>query len=63
MEKPFLLFRGPVESVSGYGGHSRDILKSLYNTKLFDIKIDSCPWGHTPLTALNCDNDLFHLWI
>jgi glycosyltransferase involved in cell wall biosynthesis len=29
---------------------------------LFDIKIDSCPWGNTPSTALNEDNE-FHKWI
>lgn len=63
MNKPFLLFRGPVETISGYGSHSRDILKSLYDTKLFDIKIDSCTWGSTPMTALDVDNNLFHLWI
>jgi glycosyltransferase involved in cell wall biosynthesis len=63
MSKPFLLFRAPVETISGYGAHSRDILKSLYNTKLFDIKIDSCLWGNTPMTALDTENDLFHLWI
>lgn len=62
MNKPFLLYRGPVASVSGYGAHSRDILQGLYESKLFDIKIDSCLWGSTPLTALNDDN-LFHLWI
>ena len=60
--RPFLLFRGPVETVSGYGSHSRDILKSLYDMDLFDIQIDSCNWGVTPKTALN-DNDEFHQWI
>ena len=62
MSKPFLLFRGPVKSVSGYGAHSRDLLESLYQMNLFDIKIDSCVWGSTPLTALNKEN-LFHNWI
>jgi hypothetical protein len=63
MSKPFLLYRAPIETISGYGAHSRDILKSLYNTKLFDIKIDSCMWGNTPMTELDPDNDLFHLWM
>lgn len=62
MSKPFLLFRGPVKSISGYGAHSRDLLESLYKMNLFDIKIDSCVWGSTPLTALN-KNNLFHNWI
>jgi glycosyltransferase involved in cell wall biosynthesis len=62
MSKPFLLFRGPVKTMSGYGAHSRDILQALYELDLFDIKIDSCAWGVTPMTALN-KNKPFHIWI
>jgi glycosyltransferase involved in cell wall biosynthesis len=62
MSKQTLLFRGPVETRSGYGAHSRDLLESLYNMDSFDIKIDSCQWGNTPLTALEEDNE-FHKWI
>jgi glycosyltransferase involved in cell wall biosynthesis len=62
MSKPFLLFRGPVKTRSGYGAHSRDLLESLYKMDLFDIKIDSCSWGSTPLTALEEGNE-FHNWI
>jgi len=62
MSKPLLLFRGPVKSRSGYGSHSRDILKSFYDLNLFDIKIDSSLWGVTPLTALENTNK-FHNWI
>ncbi len=62
MSKPTLLFRGPVKTRSGYGSHSRDLLESLYQMDLFDIKIDSCSWGLTPMTALESDNQ-FHKWI
>jgi glycosyltransferase involved in cell wall biosynthesis len=62
MNKPTLLFRGPVETRSGYGAHSRDLLESLYQMNLFDIKIDSCAWGYTPRTALE-ENNMFHTWI
>jgi glycosyltransferase involved in cell wall biosynthesis len=62
MIKPFLLFRGPVKTRSGYGAHARDLLEALYKMDLFDIKIDSCGWGSTPLTALEKDN-VFHSWI
>ena len=62
MIKPFLLFRGPIKTVSGYGAHSRDLLKMLYCTNLFEIKIDSCPWGMTPMTAMNEKND-FNTWV
>jgi glycosyltransferase involved in cell wall biosynthesis len=63
MSKPLLLFRGPIKTLSGYGSHSRDILKSLYDMDLFDIKIDSSTWGNTPMTALDPENNLFHLWM
>jgi glycosyltransferase involved in cell wall biosynthesis len=62
MSKPTLLFRGPVETRSGYGAHSRDLLHSLYEMNLFEIKVDSCAWGHTPKTALENGNE-FHDWI
>ena len=60
--KPTILFRGPVKTRSGYGSHSRDLLEALYQMNLFDIKIDSCMWGVTPMTALEPDNT-FHKWI
>jgi len=60
--KPTILFRGPVKTRSGYGSHSRDLLESLYQMNLFNIKIDSCMWGNTPMTALEPDN-VFHKWI
>jgi len=62
MSKPLLLFRGPVATRSGYGSHSRDVLEALYQMDLFDIKIDSCSWGHTPMNALE-NNNPFHTWI
>jgi len=61
MSKPFLLFRGPIKTRSGYGAHSRDLLQALYEMDLFEIKIDSCMWGSTPMTAL--EDNLFHKWI
>ena len=62
MSKQLVLFRGPVKTRSGYGAHSRDILEALYKMDLFNIKIDSCPWGNTPTTALEEGNE-FHNWI
>ena len=62
MTKPKILFRGPIKTQSGYGSHSRDLLKSLYDLDLYDIKIDSADWGNTPMNALD-KSDLFHAWI
>ena len=62
MSRPFLLFRGPVESISGYGSRSRDLLESLFEMNLFEIRIDSCLWGQTPMNGLD-DGNTFHNWI
>lgn len=62
MSKPFILFRGPVKTRSGYGAHSRDLLEALYKMDIFNIKVDSCNWGSTPMTALD-ENNEFHKWI
>ena len=37
--KPLLLVTGPVATRSGYGSHSRDIVRSLIAMDRFDIKI------------------------
>lgn len=63
MSKPTVLFRGPIKTQSGYGSHSRDLLKSLYDMDIYDIKIDSSSWGNTPMNVLDPKNDLFHSWI
>ena len=62
MSKPTLLFRGPVETRSGYGSHARDVLECLHKMDMFEISVDSCMWGVTPMTALDESNE-FHNWI
>jgi glycosyltransferase involved in cell wall biosynthesis len=62
MSKPIVLYRGPVETRSGYGAHARDVLFALRSLNKFDIMIDSCAWGSTSMTALEDDNE-FHNWI
>lgn len=44
-----LVFRGPVQTASGYGVHSRMLLKALDESGKFDITVMSIPWGATPL--------------
>ena len=46
MNKPILVFQAPVATRSGYGDHSRDILKSLFDSLLwfeniFEIVIET----------------------
>ena len=54
--KPLMLITGPVATRSGYGSHSRDLVRSLIAMDRFDIKINSLPWGNTPMNALDENN-------
>ena len=53
--KPFMLIVAPVESMSGYGSRSRDVVKAILNvySNIYEIGIQSISWGITPMTALN----------
>jgi hypothetical protein len=44
-----LIFRGPVQTASGYGVHARMLLRALDESGKFDITVMSVPWGATPL--------------
>ena len=59
MSKPLLLFQGPVATRSGYGDHSRDLLKSLFDMDRFEIKVVPTRWGNTPQNQLDSQNP-FH---
>jgi len=56
MSKPVCLVTAPVATRSGYGAHSRDIVRSLIKLDKYDIKIWSVRWGSTPMNALNKDD-------
>ena len=56
MSKPVCLVTAPVATRSGYGAHSRDIVRSLIKLDKYDIKIMSVRWGNTPMNALDIDN-------
>ena len=55
--KPFMFIMAPVETRSGYGDHSRDLISSLIEMDMFDIKIKSVKWGNTPMTGLDKSRD------
>ena len=59
MMKPLILVTAPVETRSGYGNHARDICRALIESDKYDVKIQSVPWGSTPMTALD-SNDPSH---
>ena len=54
--KPIMVVTAPVGTRSGYGAHSRDIVKSLIAMDLFDIKINSMKWGNCPMNALSANS-------
>jgi glycosyltransferase involved in cell wall biosynthesis len=53
MNKPLLVYQAPIATRSGYGDHSRDILKSLFELDKYDIKIVPTRWGNTPQDQIN----------
>ena len=53
MSKPVCLVTAPVATRSGYGAHSRDIVRALIKLDRYDIKIYSVRWGNCPMNALN----------
>ena len=51
--KPLVLVTAPVGTRSGYGSHSRDIVRSLIAMDKFDIHIWPVRWGGTPQNAID----------
>jgi glycosyltransferase involved in cell wall biosynthesis len=54
--KPLLVISCPVETMSGYGARSRDIVKALLKYDKYDIKIITQRWGNTSWNALDLNN-------
>ena len=55
MAKPLVIVSCPIDTFSGYGARSRDIVKALFKTGKYDIKIMPQRWGNTPYGALSAD--------
>ena len=47
----------PIETMSGYGARSRDIVKALLKYDKYDIKIISQRWGNTSWNVLDPSNE------
>jgi len=54
--KSLLVISCPLDTFSGYGARSRDIVKSLLKSEQYDVKILSQRWGGTPFGFLKSDN-------
>ena len=58
-----IIVRGPSLSRSGYGDHTRDLIRSLISMNKFDITIYDQPWGGCPRNALTTDDtDIYQLF-
>jgi len=54
--KQLVVISCPIDTYSGYGARSRDIVKALLKTDKYDIKILSQRWGSTPFGFLEDTN-------
>ena len=54
--KPLFFISCPIDTYSGYGARSRDIVKALLKSDKYDIKILPQRWGSTPFGFLNINN-------
>ena len=54
--KPLFFISCPIDTYSGYGARSRDIVKALLKSDKYDIKVIPQRWGSTPFGFLQVDN-------
>jgi len=59
--KQTLVISCPASSRSGYGDHSRDLVRSLIAMNKYDIKVLDQRWGACPRTALASDDEITQL--
>ena len=62
MNKPTLVFQGPIFCRAGYGDHCRDLMKSLRKMDKYDIKIIPLRWGNTPQNQVDGSTE-FGAWM
>jgi glycosyltransferase involved in cell wall biosynthesis len=55
--KPLVVISCPIETMSGYGARSRDIVKALLKHDKYNIKVISQRWGSTSWNALDPNNE------
>jgi hypothetical protein len=53
MSKPLFFISCPVDTYSGYGARSRDLVKAIIATEKYDVKIIPQMWGNTPWGFIN----------
>jgi glycosyltransferase involved in cell wall biosynthesis len=61
--KPLVFVSCPIDTYSGYGARSRDIVLALIKSEQYDVKILPQRWGNTPFGFLKQDNSDHKLMI
>jgi len=54
--KQLIVVSCPIDTYSGYGARSRDIVKALLKADKYEVKIIPQRWGNTPFGFLQADN-------
>ena len=54
--KPLVIISCPIDTYSGYGARSRDIVKALLKEDKYEVKILPQRWGNTPFGFLEDSN-------
>ncbi len=54
--KPLIVISCPIDTFSGYGGRSRDIVLPIIKSGKFDVKILAQRWGNTSWGFLDNNN-------
>ena len=66
MSKPLFFISCAIDTYSGYGARSRDLVKAIIATDKYDVKIIPQMWGNTPWNFIQ-DNQEWgflsnHIW-
>ena len=66
MSKPLFFISCPIDTYSGYGARSRDLVRAIIATDKYDVKVIPQMWGNTPWNFIN-DNPEWeflnqHIW-
>jgi hypothetical protein len=48
MSNPLFFISCPIDTYSGYGARSRDLVKAIIELNKYDVKILPAQWGNTP---------------
>jgi glycosyltransferase involved in cell wall biosynthesis len=66
MSKPLFFISCPIDTYSGYGARSRDLVKAIIELDKYDVKIIPQMWGNTPWGFIEDNSEwLFlkdHIW-